>query len=51
VKVLLLSDVHANLVALEAVLKDAGEVDAVWNLGDTVGYGLRFNSGWITART
>ena len=38
-KVLLISDVHANLVALEAVLKDAGEWDAVWNLGDTVGYG------------
>lgn len=38
-KILLLSDVHANLVALEAVLEDAGEFDAVWNLGDTVGYG------------
>ena len=38
-KVLIISDVHANLVALEAVLADAGEVDAVWNLGDTVGYG------------
>jgi diadenosine tetraphosphatase ApaH/serine/threonine PP2A family protein phosphatase len=41
VKVLVISDVHANFVALEAVLKDAGEVDAVWNLGDTVGYGPR----------
>ena len=40
-KVLLISDVHANLVALEAVLADAGECDAVWNLGDTVGYGPR----------
>lgn len=38
-KVLLLSDIHANLVALEAVLADAGDCDAVWNLGDTVGYG------------
>jgi diadenosine tetraphosphatase ApaH/serine/threonine PP2A family protein phosphatase len=38
-KVLLISDIHANLVALEAVLADAGEWDAVWNLGDTVGYG------------
>jgi diadenosine tetraphosphatase ApaH/serine/threonine PP2A family protein phosphatase len=38
-KVLLISDVHANLVALDAVLKDAGDWDAVWNLGDTVGYG------------
>lgn len=38
-KILLISDVHANLVALEAVLADAGEWDALWNLGDTVGYG------------
>ncbi|HRA49240.1 MAG TPA: metallophosphoesterase family protein [Thermomicrobiales bacterium] len=38
-KVLLISDVHANLTALDAVLADAGEVDTVWNLGDTVGYG------------
>jgi diadenosine tetraphosphatase ApaH/serine/threonine PP2A family protein phosphatase len=41
VKVLLISDIHANLVALEAVLADAGECDAIWNLGDTVGYGAR----------
>ncbi len=38
-KILLLSDIHANLVALDAVLADAGDVDGVWNLGDTVGYG------------
>lgn len=38
-KILLISDVHANLAALEAVLEDAGEWDALWNLGDTVGYG------------
>ncbi|MDQ2682287.1 MAG: metallophosphoesterase family protein [Chloroflexota bacterium] len=38
-KVLLLSDIHANLAALDAVLADAGDWDAVWNLGDTVGYG------------
>lgn len=40
-KVLLISDVHSNLIALEAVLSDAGEWDAIWNLGDTVGYGPR----------
>jgi predicted phosphodiesterase len=34
-----LSDIHANLVALDAVLADAGQVDAVWHLGDVVGYG------------
>lgn len=37
--ILVLSDVHANLPALEAVLEDAGQVDAVWCLGDVVGYG------------
>lgn len=40
-RILLISDIHANLIALEAVLNDCGEVDAVWNLGDTVGYGPR----------
>ena len=36
------SDIHANLAAIEAVLDHAenmGRVDAVWNLGDCVGYG------------
>lgn len=35
----LLSDIHANLVALEAVLAALGAVDALWVTGDTVGYG------------
>lgn len=35
----LLSDVHANLVALEAVLAALGKIDALWVTGDTVGYG------------
>jgi len=39
VSVALLSDVHANLVALEAVLADLPAVDAIWVMGDTVGYG------------
>ena len=39
-RVLILSDIHANLTALEAVLEDAkDEYDLVWCLGDTVGYG------------
>jgi diadenosine tetraphosphatase ApaH/serine/threonine PP2A family protein phosphatase len=38
-RVLIISDVHANLTALEAVLEDAGPSDAVWCLGDLVGYG------------
>ena len=36
---LVVSDIHANLVALEAVLADAGDFDAIWCLGDVVGYG------------
>jgi putative phosphoesterase len=37
----LIGDVHANLPALEAVLEHAygREIDAIWNLGDFVGYG------------
>ena len=40
-RIALISDVHSNLVALEAVLADAETraAEAVWNLGDTVGYG------------
>ncbi|MBI4771023.1 MAG: metallophosphoesterase family protein [Chloroflexi bacterium] len=38
-RVLVISDIHANLTALEAVLADAGPVEAVWCLGDLVGYG------------
>ena len=38
-RVLVVSDIHANRTALEAVLKDAGDYDATWCLGDVVGYG------------
>ena len=38
-KSLVLSDIHANITALEAVLEDAGNFDSVWVLGDLVGYG------------
>jgi putative phosphoesterase len=40
-RIAVLSDVHANLHALEAVAKDLAEqrVDQVWSLGDVVGYG------------
>ena len=38
-RIAVLSDIHANLPALDAVLADAGQVDAVWQLGDIVGYG------------
>jgi diadenosine tetraphosphatase ApaH/serine/threonine PP2A family protein phosphatase len=39
VKVAVLSDIHSNVVALDAVLASMGTVDAVWHLGDVVGYG------------
>jgi predicted phosphodiesterase len=41
-RVLVVSDIHANAPALEAVFADAeqdGAVDAVWCAGDIVGYG------------
>ena len=38
-KVLIISDIHGNRTALEAVLEAAGSVDAVWCLGDIIGYG------------
>jgi predicted phosphodiesterase len=39
-RALILSDIHGNLEALEAVLTAAaGQWDELWNLGDIVGYG------------
>lgn len=38
-RILVISDIHANQTALDAVLADAGEIDAAWCLGDLVGYG------------
>ena len=44
-RIAVISDIHANLHALEAVLAaiDAEGVDEVWCLGDLVGYGPRPN--------
>jgi predicted phosphodiesterase len=38
-RIAVLSDIHANLAALEAVVSDLPPVDQVWVLGDIVGYG------------
>lgn len=38
-RILVISDIHANYNALNAVLEDAGPVDETWCLGDLVGYG------------
>ena len=43
-RTLLISDIHANFIALEAVLAAAeGEWDQVWFLGDLIGYGPQPN--------
>lgn len=43
-RILVLSDIHGNLVALESVLAAAaGQYDTIWCLGDIVGYGPRPN--------
>lgn len=46
-RALVLSDIHGNVHALEAVLSAAqapgGGFDELWNLGDVVGYGARPN--------
>jgi len=38
-RILIISDIHANLTALQTVLKAAGKFDATWCLGDLIGYG------------
>ena len=45
-RIAIVSDVHANLAALRAVLQDAERrqaLDAAWSLGDFVGYGPQPN--------
>ncbi|MBI5030693.1 MAG: metallophosphoesterase family protein [Chloroflexi bacterium] len=42
-RILIISDIHANLGALDKVLIDAGTFDKVWCLGDVVGYGPQPN--------
>jgi diadenosine tetraphosphatase ApaH/serine/threonine PP2A family protein phosphatase len=42
-RIAVLSDIHANLAALEAVASDVPQVDQVWVLGDIVGYGPQPN--------
>ncbi|HWZ44244.1 MAG TPA: metallophosphoesterase family protein [Candidatus Saccharimonadales bacterium] len=42
-RILVISDIHANLDALEACLEAAPPFDQVFNLGDIVGYGANPN--------
>lgn len=38
-RILIVSDIHSNIVALETVLAAAGTYDTLWCLGDIIGYG------------
>lgn len=49
-RILILSDIHANLEALDACLDAAPEHDRVFNLGDIVGYGANPNEVTDRAR-
>lgn len=48
-RILLLSDIHANLEALDACLSNAPSFDSIVNLGDIVGYGASPNE--VTERS
>ena len=59
-RIAVLSDIHGNLPALEAVLASLRPYDAIWQLGDIVGYGpqpnevvarLRARKRWASAAT
>jgi diadenosine tetraphosphatase ApaH/serine/threonine PP2A family protein phosphatase len=50
VRILIISDIHANLEALEACLDAAPAHDRVFNLGDIVGYGANPNEVTERAR-
>lgn len=50
-RALIVSDIHANVHALEAVLAAAPAFDQMWNLGDMVGYGARPNEVLDLLRT
>jgi predicted phosphodiesterase len=50
VHILLISDIHANLEALEACLAAAPSFDSVVNLGDIVGYGASPNEVTVRSR-
>ncbi len=52
-RTLIVSDIHSNIVAFDAVLRDAnarGPVDNIWSLGDMVGYGPHPNECLDTLR-
>lgn len=50
-RVLVISDIHANLEAMNACLDAAPEHDLVFNLGDIIGYGANPNEVIDTSRS
>jgi predicted phosphodiesterase len=51
-RILIISDIHANLTAFQTVLEDAkGQWEYVWCLGDVVGYGPDPNESVELLRT
>jgi diadenosine tetraphosphatase ApaH/serine/threonine PP2A family protein phosphatase len=48
-RVLIISDIHGNKDALDAVAADAGDAEQIWCLGDVVGYGPEPNAclSWV----
>jgi predicted phosphodiesterase len=53
-RIAIVSDIHSNLPAFEAVLahgSSAGGIDAIWSLGDLVGYGPHPNECIALLRT
>lgn len=49
-RVVLISDIHSNAVALDAVLAALPPYDEIWCLGDTIGYGPEPNRCLATIR-
>jgi len=49
-RVVLLSDIHSNLIALDAVRAALPTHDELWCLGDTIGYGPRPNECIVAVR-
>ena len=50
-RVLIVTDIHGNRDALDAVVADAGAADRIWCLGDIVGYGPEPSAclAWVRA--
>lgn len=38
-RIAIVSDIHANFIALQAVLAAVGSIDGIWCVGDIIGYG------------